>query len=94
MRLAVKLTPNAAANRIQGVAQDEAGEIYLKIAVTAVPEDGKANAALIAFLAKFLRIPKSAIHLQSGASQRRKILSIAADHALLQQRFLKEGISL
>lgn len=91
IRLAVKVTPKASADRIQGWAEDEAGERVLKIAVTAVPEDGKANKAVIALLAKRLKLPKSAITIASGETSRRKTLLIDGDDALLAQLPTEQG---
>ena len=91
IRLAVKVTPKASADRIQGWAGDEAGEKILKIAVTAVPEDGKANKAVIALLAKRLKLPKSAITIASGETARRKTLLIDGDDALLAQLPTEQG---
>ena len=85
IRLLVKVTPKASADRIQGWAEDEAGQRLLKISVTAVPEDGKANKAVIALLAKRLKLPKSAIEIASGATDRRKTLLIDGDPDLLAQ---------
>lgn len=79
------MTPKASADRIQGWAEDEAGQRVLKISVTAVPEDGKANKAVIALLAKRLKLPKSAIEIASGALARHKTLLIDGDDALLAQ---------
>jgi uncharacterized protein YggU (UPF0235/DUF167 family) len=86
LRLSVRLTPKAAANRLQGVVADENGALILKVAVTAVPEHGKANEALIALLAKLWKLPKSAIAIESGATDRRKSLLIEADAAELAAR--------
>ena len=91
IRLAVKVTPKASADRIQGWAEDETGERVLKIAVTAVPEDGKANKAVIALLAKRLKLPKSALTIASGETSRRKILLIDGDPALLAQLPTEQG---
>lgn len=44
----------------------------LKIAITSPPVDGKANSALIAFLAKKLALPKSAITIVGGETSRQK----------------------
>ena len=77
--MAVRLTPRARADRIAGIVADEAGKPVLKAAVTAVPEDGKANAALIALLAKTWRLPKSAIAVASGSTSRNKSVVIAGD---------------
>lgn len=78
VRLAVRLTPRASGNRIDGVVAEADGGRCLKVAVTAVPEDGKANAALIALLAKCWKIPKSAFTITAGTTDRRKTLSIDA----------------
>jgi uncharacterized protein (TIGR00251 family) len=48
----------------------------IKIAVTAPPVDGEANAAVIELLAKALGVPKTAIEVVAGASSRRKTLRI------------------
>ena len=85
IRLAVKVTPKSAADRIQGWAEDEKGERILKVTVTAPPEDGKANKAVIALLAKRLKLPKSAIDIASGETSRHKTLLIDGDPALLAQ---------
>lgn len=60
----------------------------LKIALTAPPVDGEANAALVAFVAKALRVPKSSVSLVRGERSKQKTLSIvgvdvAAVRALL-----------
>jgi hypothetical protein len=48
----------------------------LKVAVTAPPVDGEANAAVIALLAKSLAVPRSAIEVASGQSSRRKTVRV------------------
>lgn len=58
----------------------------LKAAVTAAPEDGKANRAVAALLAEAWRLPTSTIEIVRGASARNKTLSIAGDPALLAAR--------
>lgn len=75
--LRVRVTPNASADRIGAVVADETGEGWLQVAVTAVPEDGKANRAVTALLAKRWRLPKSALAVVLGATDRRKIVEIA-----------------
>ena len=49
----------------------------IKIAVTAPPVDGEANAAVIELLARQLGIARSSIEVVAGASSRRKTLKIA-----------------
>lgn len=83
VRLAVRLTPKAAAARILGVIEDGAGGHALKVAVTAAPEAGKANDALLALLAKTLGVRRGALSLVLGAADRRKLVHIAGDPAAL-----------
>lgn len=79
VRLAVRLTPNAGRNAVDGVETAADGEVFVKARVTAVPEDGKANKALIELIAKILRLPKSSISIISGETARKKILRIDGD---------------
>lgn len=57
----------------------------LKVALRAPAVDGRANAALIDWLAAQLRLPRRAVELVSGAGSRDKLLRIhaAPDEALL-----------
>ncbi|MGR9416010.1 DUF167 domain-containing protein [Rhizobium leguminosarum] len=79
LRLAVRLTPNGGRDAFDGIEADAEGEAFLKARVTAVPEKGKANKALILLIAKSLRIPKSSVSLVSGETARKKILRIDGD---------------
>lgn len=73
--LTVRLMPKAGRTRIEGMRATPDGSA-LAIAVTAPPEDGKANAALIALIAKALHRPQSAVHLTHGSKSRNKTLTI------------------
>jgi uncharacterized protein (TIGR00251 family) len=86
VKLAVRLTPKASRDRIEGVAEDAEGRAVLKVSVTAVPEDGKANAALIKLLAKEWRLPKSTMDIVQGAADRRKVVFISGEAEQLRQR--------
>lgn len=77
--LAVRLTPNGGRDALDGVDVAADGLAYLKARVTAVPEKGKANKALVALLSKALKVPKSAITVVSGETARQKILRIEGD---------------
>ena len=70
--LPVRVHPGAKHNAITGV-HDGA----LKISLTTPPTDGRANDALIAFLAERLDIPRARIALLTGATSRCKSLRIA-----------------
>ena len=86
----IRLTPGARKTAVQGFA-DEAGGAdagrLLKISVNAVPEDGKANRALIDFLAREWGLPKSAFSLLAGDTSRQKTLLVetADPHGLCAQ---------
>jgi uncharacterized protein YggU (UPF0235/DUF167 family) len=76
VELAVRLTPRGGRAGIDGVAE-AGGRPVLKVRVTAPPVDDAANAALVAFLAGALAVPKSAIRLTAGHRARIKSLQIA-----------------
>ena len=86
LRLAVRLQPRAGKTGLCGLAALADGGVALKARVTAVPEGGKANAALIALLAKTWRLPKGAFEIVSGRSDRTKTLLIAGDPASLEAK--------
>ncbi len=69
--LTLQVVPRSSRDAITGW-QGEA----LKVKVTAAPEDGRANAAVVALLAKELNVPKAAITLESGHASRNKRLRI------------------
>ena len=68
--LAVRATPKAAADRIAV----ENGKV--RIRVTAPPDKGKANKAVIALVAEALGVPKSAVEIVRGEAAREKMLRI------------------
>jgi uncharacterized protein (TIGR00251 family) len=82
--VSLRVTPNASADRIEGTEQRDDGTAVLRIRVTAVPDRGKANAAVIALLAKALGIPKSSITLVSGVTARLKTVHLSGDPAALE----------
>ncbi len=86
LRLAVRLQPGARRAGLGGLAALAGGGVALRARVTAVPEGGKANAALIALLAKTWRLPKGAFEIVSGRSDRNKTLLIAGEPESLEAR--------
>jgi uncharacterized protein (TIGR00251 family) len=86
VRVLVRLSPGSSAARVQGLIERPDGRSDLKVAVTAPPERGRANAELIAFLAEAWGVPRRSLSLVAGAADRRKTLFLAGDPALLQQR--------
>lgn len=69
---AVKVHPRAKKNAITG----ELGDA-LKVALTAPPVDGKANAACIEFFARLLKVPRASVSIASGETSRNKVVRIA-----------------
>jgi uncharacterized protein len=87
--LAVRAQPGAKKTAILG-AYGSGPTAQLKIAVHAPPLEGRANAALVEFLAKSFALPKSAVELVSGASSHSKVIllrgvTVARASALLDQ---------
>lgn len=80
------VTPKASKNRIGPVAQGPDGNVVLKVYATAVPDDGKANAAVINLLAKTWKLPKTSLAILRGVTHRQKVLEIIGDPAILKQK--------
>ena len=72
-RLAVRASPNAAADAIL---LPEEGKV-LRIRVTAPAEDARANEAILALLARALGQPRSSLELLRGVSARDKLIAIS-----------------
>lgn len=73
--LAVRAQPGARKTAIAGV-YGAGAEAQLKIAVHAPPVEGRANEALIAFLAESFSVPKRSVQLLSGELSRSKVFLI------------------
>ncbi len=70
MKITVKVTPGSKKNEFK-----QEGDL-VKVYLTAPPVDGKANAALIKFLAKHFSVKPSAIEILKGLKSRHKIVNI------------------
>lgn len=79
--LHVRVTPNAGMDRIEEVHVRDNDTAVLHIKVRAVPDKGQANKAVIALVAKTLRVPKTSITVKSGKTARFKTLEITANFA-------------
>jgi uncharacterized protein (TIGR00251 family) len=84
--LAIRVTPRASRNEISEIQSDGT----VKIRLTAPPVEGKANEALVEFLAKVLDLPASKIEIVAGATGRDKLVSVFdIDAAALQRKILE-----
>ncbi|MFT6926619.1 MAG: hypothetical protein ACJAZP_002238 [Psychromonas sp.] len=84
--LRLVLQPKSSRNQFVGLLGDE-----LKIAITAPPVDGKANAHLIKFLSKQFKVAKGAVSVEKGLLNRHKLVRIRAPKKIPE--FFQQGIS-
>lgn len=72
LTLTLHIQPGAKKTELAGLHGDA-----LKIRLAAPPVDGKANEALLRFVAETLAVPKAAVCLKSGQTSRRKVLEVS-----------------
>lgn len=77
--LFVRLTPKSVRDAVEGIEETDDGRAHLKARVRAVPEDGKANAALEKLLAKWLGLAARNVSIGAGATSRLKQVGISGD---------------
>jgi uncharacterized protein len=89
IRMAVQIAPNAKKTEVIGRVEDA-----LKIKLHAPAVDGKANDALIRYIADMLDIPKSAVNITHGFTSKKKLIEIRAPHLTIEvvtQAFMVSG---
>ena len=74
----VRLTPKGGRDAIEGWIEGPEGKRYLKARVSAAPEDGKANEALVRLIAKALGVGRTKVRIVSGAASRMKTIEAEA----------------
>lgn len=79
LRISVHVQPNASRTEISGVL-----ESAIKIRLHAPPVDGKANEALVNFIAEQLNVAKRDVSVSHGHSSRQKIIEVRTDMAVEQ----------
>ena len=82
----VRLTPKGGRDRLDGWSQTADGTRHVKARVSAPPDKGKANEALVALLAAHLHIPKSSLFINAGETGRLKTLEAHGDPQALAAR--------
>jgi uncharacterized protein (TIGR00251 family) len=87
--LALRVTPRASKNEIVEILSDGTVKVHL----TAPPVEGKANHALIKFLAEILDVPASRIDIVAGVSGRDKLVSVTDMDAAVLHKKIVEHIS-
>jgi len=96
IRFAVRLTPRGGRDGVEGWQTDSNGREYLKVRVRAAAEAGKANAALVELLAKWLDVPRACVAIMRGEKARLKIIGVRGDPKYLiahmeRDRMEKDG---
>ncbi|HET9952203.1 MAG TPA: DUF167 domain-containing protein [Candidatus Eisenbacteria bacterium] len=74
MRVQVHVTPKSRRNAVE--AARDAGGARIRVRVTAAPEDGKANDAVVELLAARLGLPRRAVRVAGGATSRVKWIEV------------------
>jgi len=75
MLIKIKVIPNSQKNEIV-----EQSPTFMKIKIAAPPEKGKANQALIKFLAEHFKIPKTSIAIKNGLTSKTKLIQLSKTH--------------
>ena len=83
MLLAVRVTPKSSRDGVTGLFTVADGAVSLAVKVTAPPDKGKANKAVIETIAKAAGLPKSAVSIVSGETERHKTLLVTGNPAAL-----------
>jgi uncharacterized protein len=84
--LAIRVTPRARKNEVVEILSDGTVKIHL----TAPPVEGKANEALLKFLAELLDVPISRLEIVAGATGRDKLISVLdMDTTTLHQKIVE-----
>jgi hypothetical protein len=86
VRVAIRLTPRARADRLDGIARLADGAPVLKVLVTAPAAEGRANHALLQLLAREWDLPRRDLAIVGGQKSRRKTVCIAGEPLLLLKR--------
>jgi uncharacterized protein (TIGR00251 family) len=85
IHIAVKALPGASKTEFAGVQEQR-----LRVRIAAAPEDGKANAELIAFIAKSLGCPKKEVRILRGQKSRVKTIAVPLTYQVQLEKVLTE----
>jgi uncharacterized protein len=93
LRVAIRLSPRAKADRLLAIAAREGGRV-VKASVTAPAEGGRANEALLQLLARVWHLPRRDFSIVAGAASRNKSVRIAGNPRQLTDKIAPEIASL
>lgn len=80
----MRLTPKSSRDEVVGI-EDHGGEYVLKARVRAIPEAGRANAALEALIARWLGVSPSTVGVSHGGKSRLKQVALSGDAEALSR---------
>src|SRR5579863_3732800 len=84
---AIKVHPRAKRNAITGTIGDA-----LKLSLTALPIEGRANEAVSTFFAKLLRLPRGSVTIAAGETSRNKLICVSGISALNLHQILEHAL--
>jgi len=87
--VALRVTPRAGRDDIDGLETLADGRTVVKMRVRAIAEGGAANRAVIELLSETLGVPKAKIRVLSGATSRLKQIAVDGDPAKLGEALRK-----
>ena len=85
----VRVSPGASREKVVG----ELGGA-LKVSVTAAPEKGKANAALIKLLAKTMRVDRKKLSIVSGETRKTKRILLEGKDVVETGKLLRQAVEM
>jgi uncharacterized protein (TIGR00251 family) len=85
IHIAIKALPSASKTEFAGFKEGR-----LRVRIAAAPEDGRANAELVAFVSKSLGCPKRDVTLLHGEKSRLKTLAVPLAYRLQWEKIVKE----
>jgi len=86
VRVAIRLTPRAKADRVVGIAAAAGDRQVVRVSVTAPAENGRANEALLQLLAREWRVARNDLAILAGFASRQKTVHVAGDPRSLKDR--------
>ena len=86
LRVAIRLSPRARTDCVVGVVPTAEGGCALKATVSAAPQDGRANEALLQLLARSWGVPRRHLSIVQGSATRNKVVAIAGDQRRLIEK--------
>jgi len=79
VRIAVRVTTRASRDEVSGVIRDTDDRLWIEARVRAIPDRGKANAAITKLIGDEVGVAKTSVSVLSGTTNRNKILHIEGD---------------